>query len=283
MSDRCDGCYKRITEGTTVSAMRKRFHKNCFVCAHCKLPFADGKFLIHKDQPYCQLDYDHICAKCSKVIGDMMVTLGEKKYHSACFKCTLCGKALAGKEYFTFNNSPYCKDDYELEKRLAEPSKSSSSASSASASSSGSRSPAASRSSSSASSSSSSSSSSNCLACRKPIEDRAMVVEGKRWHKDCFKCSKCRNKILAGESFNEDDDEPNAYVCATCSAPKCKQCNRAIDASSDVVNFEGTKYHPRCFKCVDCRTVLDPSAFYAWEKKPYCKDDYLIVKKKAQK
>lgn len=37
---------------------------------------------------------------------------------------------------------------------------------------------------------------SGCSVCHKPITDSTVITyRDKRCHKDCFKCSKCRNKL----------------------------------------------------------------------------------------
>ncbi len=50
-----------------MTALSEHWHNECFVCAHCKKPFRDGKFSVFKNQPYCKKDFDFICSTCGKV------------------------------------------------------------------------------------------------------------------------------------------------------------------------------------------------------------------------
>jgi len=104
-----------------------------------------------------------------------------------------------------------------------------------------------------------------------------MVVEGKRWHPDCFKCGVCRKKIARGESFFEDEDLPGRVLCHACVSERCEDCKRVLE--EDYVNFDGKKYHEKCFKCFDCKEKLDIDSFYKWKGRPYCQIDFTNAKR----
>jgi len=240
--------------------MGKKFHPQCFVCAHCRKPFPGGSFFVHKDKPYCKSDYESLCARCDKVIDGILVNYKDEKYHTQCFRCHLCGKSLADKDYFELEGHPYCKEDYELEKRLK--GKGSSSAP-APAPSSRTAAP------------TSSSGGNRCETCREAIDGQSVRYEGKLYHEWCFKCSECKMMLAKGEDFFEGK---RGVLCRSCHDYQCQECQQVIKTSEAIVKFKGAKYHGNCFRCTKCRTVLDPKEFYELSGKPYCHSDYKQTK-----
>jgi uncharacterized CHY-type Zn-finger protein len=250
---RCDECYKAIKD-KSVTAMNKKYHPECFVCAHCKKPFPGGKFVVHKDKPLCPHDFDNLCAKCSKVIDEEFITLNNNKYHAGCFVCNLCRTSLAGKTYFTLDDQIYCKNDYELEKRLK--------------GNKGTSSP-------STQTKQSSSSSDNCAGCNQDIDGDSLKYGGKKFHEWCFKCSHCKLMITTKEKFF-DGKQPGTVVCNKCNEFLCEACGDVIKAG--YVTFSERKFHEACFKCTKCKRVLSTKDFYSLNSKPYCEADYKASK-----
>lgn len=126
----CRGCSLVITatQKSVVSAdgrLSGRYHKSCFVCTKCRLPFATADFYVHGDHPYCSQHYHElngtICAGCGKGIeGQYMETSSvsaskkgggvSKKFHTECLSCTTCRSVLK-EDYFEFNGRVYCERD----------------------------------------------------------------------------------------------------------------------------------------------------------------------------
>ncbi|XP_034666229.1 transforming growth factor beta-1-induced transcript 1 protein-like [Drosophila subobscura] len=51
-----------------------------------------------------------------------------------------------------------------------------------------------------------------CARCEKPITDKAVVAMDNKWHRDCFRCTRCSNPIST-TSFTIIADKP---ICPGC-------------------------------------------------------------------
>eukprot|EP01101_Sappina_pedata_P008520 TRINITY_DN4747_c0_g1_i1.p1 TRINITY_DN4747_c0_g1~~TRINITY_DN4747_c0_g1_i1.p1 ORF type:complete len:303 (-),score=98.96 TRINITY_DN4747_c0_g1_i1:89-943(-) len=276
---RCDNCYKVIS-GEFINAFNNKYHPDCFVCHHCHRTFPGGKYFTHKDKPYCRDDYDNMCTKCNKVCDGAHIKYDGKKFHDKCFVCSLCRDRLGGKEYHSLEDSngklePFCKNDYELEKRLRA-SKTGSTSGSASASGSSStassRGPSSSSSAASASGKTSASTGSKvCKWCKEGIDGDCLKLGEDRYHNHCFKCSECKLLISKTEDFFDTKDG-KGLLCSSCHDYLCVECETVI--SGEHTNFGGKRYHDRCFKCFKCKCSLDPKGFYELKGRQLCKKDY---------
>jgi len=292
----------------TILALDKKFHEDCFRCAHCKKPFPGGKHIPHKGKAFCRTDYERLCPKCDKVVVSGAAEFGGKRYHKDCLKCSLCRKAVGDEgDCYELDGKPFCKTDYDLEIRIAkktggggggaakrEPSLSSFSSSSSSSDSNtvtkalptSTRSTASSSSSapkvafdlkedrdepSSSSSSSSSGPLPKCEYCGEPVEGRRMNFASKVYHDSCFKCSSCFTPIPADADFTQGKF---GIVCLKCRSMECTVCKGVIPEGETPVEFYGDKMHAKCFKCSKCKCVLNPKESYEFRRKPYCLRDY---------
>lgn len=94
----CAGCQQPIL-ASFVTALRKSWHPNCFRCAHCQQPFADGRFYTHQGKPYCKEDYfayiAERCAFCQQPIRGsyhktkegFKICYKRDALHRICFSC----------------------------------------------------------------------------------------------------------------------------------------------------------------------------------------------------
>lgn len=97
---RCAGCGELI-DGHSIRALRKHWHPEHFVCAHCGRPI-EGSFFIHQGKPYCKEDYKALfaekCARCGAVIsGRYFVDFHGNKLcakHRREPRCTSCGEFI---------------------------------------------------------------------------------------------------------------------------------------------------------------------------------------------
>jgi len=276
--ERCEECMRPIKDRSTI-AMDKRFHPECFVCTHCKKPFPDGKFIPHKGKPYCRSDFANMCLKCDKVITSGYIEFEQEKYHPACFKCHLCRKSLAESEFFELDGKPYCKSDYELEKRLSskkdnkkdvlEPAKpeqtKSSSASSVSIV------PAPSKRKEEDDPPISSGYGPKCDYCGETVEGRRLNHANKVYHEECFKCSACFSPISPDSEFTFGKF---GIVCLKCNSRTCSVCKGVIPPEETPFEKNGNKMHAKCFQCTTCKCVLNPKEAYEFRLKPYCMPHY---------
>ncbi|KAI9263807.1 hypothetical protein EDC94DRAFT_72278 [Helicostylum pulchrum] len=92
------------------------FHKSCFLCSKCHLPFQDGQCATDGHSFYhAQCQVSQGCYGCKKQVQKDAFQFNEKMYHFECFKC--CGngcKLSMGQPIFEVANKPYCKLCYDI-------------------------------------------------------------------------------------------------------------------------------------------------------------------------
>lgn len=115
---RCKGCGLMV-EKDAVSAqdgrLRGKWHSNCFRCTTCRRPFADKRFYVHNNAPYCKRHYHRmnntLCMRCDEPIeGACIQTAEDWRFHAKCFLCSMCGMKLK-ENYYSFEEQTYCEKD----------------------------------------------------------------------------------------------------------------------------------------------------------------------------
>jgi len=214
----CEACRKPLV-GYAKWADGKRFHPDCFRCAHCSKKLGTS-FLKYQGKHLCETcgrrpeagpkDYkeakakfdlklplleDFIgepigklkCAFCRQVVSGEMTEVKGLIYHPRCFKCHNCGDKLAG-SYCVISCMNYCK------------------------------------------------------ACANSPDVAPIMTK---------KCSQCKGVIKGKHTITPD----GAAMCLTC-APKvqCGGCGESVQG--DLLKANGKSYHPDCFVCSMCRCRL---------------------------
>ncbi|KAL4932932.1 LIM domain-containing protein [Aspergillus undulatus] len=122
----CRGCGEMIYGKSISSAdgrLTGRYHRGCFTCFTCRLPFETNDFYVLQDRPYCAQHYHErngsICAGCHNGIEGEYLATNERagpgpanyqKFHIDCLRCRTCNSDLRG-EYFEWNGLVYCERD----------------------------------------------------------------------------------------------------------------------------------------------------------------------------
>ncbi|KAL4903818.1 hypothetical protein BDW74DRAFT_34228 [Aspergillus multicolor] len=122
----CRGCGEMIIGKSISSAdgrLTGRYHRACFVCFQCRLPFETNDFYVLNDRPYCARHYHErngsICAGCHEGIEGEYLETNERtgpgpgdrqKFHVDCLRCRTCNIDLQG-EYFEWDGFVYCERD----------------------------------------------------------------------------------------------------------------------------------------------------------------------------
>ncbi|KAL4800324.1 hypothetical protein BDV19DRAFT_353858 [Aspergillus venezuelensis] len=122
----CRGCGEMIYGKSISSAdgrLTGRYHRDCFTCFTCRLPFETNDFYVFQDRPYCAQHYHErngsVCAGCHNGIeGEYLATnkrpgpgpANVQKFHIECLRCRTCNIDLQG-EYFEWNGLVYCERD----------------------------------------------------------------------------------------------------------------------------------------------------------------------------
>ncbi|KAA8910116.1 hypothetical protein FN846DRAFT_570163 [Sphaerosporella brunnea] len=112
----CRGCGEHIFGKSVSSADNRvtgRWHKQCFVCQKCRMPFASAEFYVLDNLPFCHRHYhelnNSLCKMCDFGIeGPCLETMDWERYHPNCFTCTEC-RCILDYDYFEINGRPFCE------------------------------------------------------------------------------------------------------------------------------------------------------------------------------
>ncbi|XP_013929034.1 PREDICTED: four and a half LIM domains protein 1, partial [Thamnophis sirtalis] len=156
---KCKGCQKPIVAGDqNVEYKKTVWHKDCFICSHCKQVIGTASFFPKGDEIYCvschEQKFAKNCVKCKNAITSGGVSYQDQPYHAECFVCATCTKKLGGQRFTAVEDLFYCVDCYKsfVAKK--------------------------------------------CNGCKNPITGfgkgtNVVSHEGHSWHEYCFNCKKC--------------------------------------------------------------------------------------------
>jgi len=109
----------------------------------------------------------------------------------------------------------------------------------------------------------------NCGICNKIVTDEGCTAFGKFYHKECFKCTKCKQKITG--KFFERNGKPYCEKDFSKLQDECCICKQKI--KGDAIELAKKHYHPDCCKCQICGETVR-GKYYTHAGLPMCEVDY---------
>jgi len=285
----CAGCEKELGE-RRLSALNKKWHKECFVCRLCKGSISEGYF-ERQGFPYCsnckdkvpsnkpidtaphdkpaeskppeakpaEVKHVDLCPACNQPLGPKRVSALDKKWHPECFVCTLCKGSVAS-GFVERGGHPYCLScKAKVPLHQAPPSQPTANPTETKPpeESVAKTKPAEPKTVETKPPEAKPAEVTGdvCPACEKPLGPKRVSAMDKKWHPECFVCHVCKGNLADG--FFERDNRPICGPCkkqATAAAPQPAQAT----APSDM--------------CPSCNKPLGPKRVSAMDKKwhPEC-------------
>ncbi|KAI9365829.1 hypothetical protein BD770DRAFT_377343 [Pilaira anomala] len=202
----CHYCYKPLGDASQKKTkipigdgLYAWFHKSCFLCSKCHLPFQDGQCATDGHSFYhsqCQVNQG--CYGCKKSIGQDAFQFNDKMYHFDCFKCSGHGCKLGlGQPVFELDKLPYCEpchDTIQSSTVVIRPNKPRSRALPKLGG------------------------SKTCPRCRQSIS----VMEDTpgpfttRWHKKCLSCAGCSKQLDSAAKIKPGQQGESLVFCQKC-------------------------------------------------------------------
>ena len=103
----------------------------------------------------------------------------------------------------------------------------------------------------------------SCPVCAKDLRvvEDLVGANGKKYHVDCFKCSKCQQKL---QSYVVRDDNLFCKPCVMAEQEKmaakskgtCVACSKDVLSNQKAFSMDEGMYHADCFVCAQCKGDL---------------------------
>ncbi|OZJ02873.1 hypothetical protein BZG36_03798 [Bifiguratus adelaidae] len=112
----CRGCQKPVEmEAVSSKDLDGKWHRECFGCETCRMPFQTPTFYVLDRRPYCRRHYHKLnkslCTRCDEPIeGNCAETAYDGRFHPSCFSCGICHMPLVD-TYYNYENTFYCDRD----------------------------------------------------------------------------------------------------------------------------------------------------------------------------
>lgn len=106
----CVKCDKPITE-VEVKALGNIFHPDCFRCKECN-SLLEGTFINVNGNPVCvacRASTKSKCEACKEPIQKDFTEFKSKIFHTDCFVCTKCNKAIGSSPFYDVGGKPVCQ------------------------------------------------------------------------------------------------------------------------------------------------------------------------------
>lgn len=111
-----------------------------------------------------------------------------------------------------------------------------------------------------------------CASCKDPFDSDQQIVnaKGEAFHTQCFVCAQCFQSFQDGIYYEFENRKYCEYDFQLLWAPCCRGCKNFIKGR--VIKAMNFSWHPECFKCSSCFTVLNDSGFVKNGQKAFCRE-----------
>jgi len=120
----------------------------------------------------------------------------------------------------------------------------------------------------------------SCTACGSDIEDQANVVNGQHYHPACFTCDEC-NQPLGDEKYFILQGKSCCKICKDKYLETCTKCGKKIEENTIRTKGSNDAYHPDCFVCHTCGSVLHGKFFKTDDGNHLCESDFMDTREKC--
>merc|ERR1719350_2405560 len=114
-----------------------------------------------------------------------------------------------------------------------------------------------------------------CSVCSDYMRSGCVLVGGLSYHPDCFACSECSLPIL-DKFFTTDEGRWLCEEHYRLTKPRCSVCNMPV--MERMLTAMDRQFHPACFTCSVCDSMLDGKPFMAEGDIVHCRDCYAKFK-----
>lgn len=100
-----------------------------------------------------------------------------------------------------------------------------------------------------------------CEKCKRPCDQRSLLLDGKFYHEECLKCATCFQPL--NTKYVESEGKMYHFPeCAPASAGGAQACGKCgNELSNPACDVDGVMMHNACFKCDNpaCRKPFESS------------------------
>ncbi|KAH0631046.1 hypothetical protein JD844_005127 [Phrynosoma platyrhinos] len=112
-SSQCVACQQVVMPGSRkLEYSGQTWHEHCFLCSSCQQPIGSRSFIPDQKDYYCVPCYESKfaprCTRCKKSLTKGGVTYRDEPWHKECFVCTGCRSPLAGQQFTSQEEQPFC-------------------------------------------------------------------------------------------------------------------------------------------------------------------------------
>ena len=112
-----------------------------------------------------------------------------------------------------------------------------------------------------------------CHDCKKPTDGDYLVIDGKSFHLDHFKCFVCKKDAKDGAKIFDDKLYCIEHYLEHSKDKVCYRCDMQWTKGDQIVKAVDSLWHATCFTCAVCDCTLN-KGFVPHDGLPYCPEHY---------